>query len=158
MRFDAQGERVKNVFDDPRYAGAKILLTGDNFGCGSSREHAAWAIAEMGYRCLIGPGFADIFASNCVKNGILTVVLDQASVERLMEMARAGKEITVDLPNQTVRCGADLFPFPYNPVHKGLLLQGLDEVGQTMKSRDAIIAYEARRKSAAPWLFRTTAR
>jgi 3-isopropylmalate/(R)-2-methylmalate dehydratase small subunit len=154
VRFDADGNRIEgNVFDGPRYRGAKILIAGDNFGCGSSREHAPWAIAEMGYRCIIAPSFADIFAGNCVKNGILTVALPQEQVDALVLAAEAGHEINVDLHDQTVTCQNAKYDFDYNPKHKEMLLNGLDEIGQTLQAVAAVKSYESGRKMMTPWLF-----
>ncbi len=155
VRFDADGNRIEdNVFDGDRYKGAKILIAGDNFGCGSSREHAPWAIAELGYRCIIAPSFADIFAGNCVKNGILTVALPLEQVDALVVAAEAGHTIQVDLNEQTVRCENALYSFDYNPSHKEMLLNGLDEVGQTLQSLAAINTYEEKTRLMTPWLFR----
>ncbi|MEX0297523.1 MAG: 3-isopropylmalate dehydratase small subunit [Kordiimonas sp.] len=155
VRFDADGNRIEdNVFDGERYKGAKILIAGDNFGCGSSREHAPWAIAELGYRCIIAPSFADIFAGNCVKNGILTVALPLEQVDALVVAAEAGHTIQVDLNEQTVRCENALYNFDYNPAHKEMLLNGLDEVGQTLQSLAAINSYEEKTRLMTPWLFR----
>ncbi|MFM7350430.1 MAG: 3-isopropylmalate dehydratase small subunit [Erythrobacter sp.] len=147
-----------NVFDDPAYAGANILIAGDNFGCGSSREHAAWALGDIGIRAVIAPSFSDIFSGNAVKNGILPVVLPQAAVDRLMEVAREGLEITVDLEAQTVTTPyQDRFPFEIDPFRRHCLLNGLDEVGLTMARDEAIGGFEAERSAAQPWLMRGTA-
>ena len=155
VRFNADGSRIKdNVFDGDRYKGAKILIAGDNFGCGSSREHAPWAIAELGFRCVIAPSFADIFAGNCVKNGILTVALSQDEVDALVLAAEAGHEIHVNLNDQTVTCQNAKYDFDYNPSHKEMLLNGLDEIGQTLQSGAAIRSYEAKQKLMTPWLYR----
>lgn len=155
VRFDADGQRIAdNVFDSPRYKGAQILIAGDNFGCGSSREHAPWAINELGYRCIIAPSFADIFAGNCIKNGILTVALPQADVDALVMAAEAGHPITVDLNAQTVTCENAQYQFEFNPTHKDMLLEGLDEIGQTLQSKPAIADFEIRQKMMTPWLYR----
>lgn len=155
VRFNADGSRIKdNVFDGDRYKGAKILIAGDNFGCGSSREHAPWAIAELGFRCVIAPSFADIFAGNCVKNGILTVALSQDEVEALVLAAEAGHDIHVNLNDQTVTCQNAKYDFDYNPSHKEMLLNGLDEIGQTLQSGAAIRSYEDKQKLMTPWLYR----
>jgi 3-isopropylmalate/(R)-2-methylmalate dehydratase small subunit len=147
-----------NVFDDPAYAGAKILIAGDNFGCGSSREHAAWALGDLGIRAVIAPSFSDIFSGNAVKNGILPAVLPQEAVERLMEVARKGQEITVDLESQTVTTPyQDRYPFILDPFRRHCLLNGLDEVGLTMARGEAISRFEAQRSAAQPWLMRGTA-
>lgn len=155
VRYNTDGSPIEdNVFDGPKYKGAQILIAGDNFGCGSSREHAPWAIGEMGYRCIIAPSFADIFAGNCIKNGILTVSLPQADVDALVIAAEAGHPITVDLDAQTVRCENALYRFDFNPTHKDMLMEGLDEIGQTLKSKAAISDFEAKQKMMTPWLYR----
>jgi 3-isopropylmalate/(R)-2-methylmalate dehydratase small subunit len=155
VRYNADGSRIEdNVFDGPKYKGAKILIVGDNFGCGSSREHAPWAIAELGYRCIIAPSFADIFAGNCVKNGILTVALSQDEVDALVLAAEAGHEIHVNLNDQTVTCQNAKYEFDFNPAHKEMLLNGLDEIGQTLQAASVIKGYEDKQKLMTPWLFR----
>ena len=146
-----------NVFDDPEYAGAPILIAGDNFGCGSSREHAAWALDDMGVRVVIAPSFSDIFSSNAFKNGILTVELPQDAVDRLMEVA-VTDPITVDLDNQVVTTPfQDRFEFPIDPFRKSCLLAGLDEIGLTLESSNAISAYEQKLAADKPWLAPRTA-
>lgn len=155
VRFDADGNRIAdNVFDSDRYKGAEILVTGDNFGCGSSREHAPWAIAELGFRCIIAPSFADIFAGNCVKNGILTVALPQAEVDAIAMAAEGGQDITVNLEDQTVEVGNSKYEFDYNAAHKHMLLNGLDSIGQTLQASTAISAFEEKQKHMTPWLYR----
>lgn len=147
-----------NVFDDPAYAGANLLIAGDNFGCGSSREHAAWALGDLGIRVVIAPSFSDIFSGNAVKNGILPVVLPQDAVDRLLEVAREGVAITVDLESQTVTTPyQDRFTFTLDPFRRHCLLNGLDEVGLTMARDTAIGGFEAARTAAQPWLMRGTA-
>ncbi len=141
-----------NVFDNPEYKGAPILIAGDNFGCGSSREHAAWALLDMGITCVIAPSFSDIFSGNAFKNGILTVVLAQETIDRLMEVA-ASDVIHVDLETQTVTTQfQDRFVFEIDPFRKQCLLGGLDEVGLTMKRGDAISAHENKLAQEQPWL------
>ncbi len=140
-----------NVFDDPEYAGAPILIAGDNFGCGSSREHAAWALNDLGIRVVIAPSFSDIFASNAFKNGILTVALPQSAIDRLMEVAKADP-IHIDLDNQSVTTRfQDRFTFDIDAFRKECLLGGLDEVGLTMAMADKITTYETRAGTAWPW-------
>ena len=147
-----------NVFDDPAYAGANLLIAGDNFGCGSSREHAAWALGDMGIRVVIAPSFSDIFSGNAVKNGILPVVLPQEAVDRLLEVAREGVAISVDLEHQTVTTPyQDRFTFALDPFRRDCLLGGLDEVGLTMARSEAIGGFEASRAAAQPWLTHGTA-
>lgn len=154
IRQDADGAAVENIFDNPDYADAEILVTGNNFGCGSSREHAPWAIGDMGYRCIIAPSFADIFASNCVKNGILTVCLPQDQIDALMADAEAKLEIAVDLNNTTVtRSNGETYSFDYNATHQNMMVNGLDEIGTTLQSDAAITAYEEGRKKITPWLY-----
>lgn len=140
-----------NVFDDPEYAGAPILIAGDNFGCGSSREHAAWALNDLGIRVVIAPSFSDIFSSNAFKNGILTIVLPQVAIDRLMEVARTDP-VHIDLDNQSVTTRfQDRFTFDIDAFRKDCLLGGLDEVGLTMAMADKITTYETRAGAAWPW-------
>ncbi len=141
-----------NVFDDPEFAGAPILIAGDNFGCGSSREHAAWALLDLGITVVIAPSFSDIFSGNAFKNGILTVALPQETIDRLMEVA-ATDPIHVDLENQVVTTPfQDRFTFPIDPFRKQCLLGGTDEVGMTMARDAAIGAHEAKLSATQPWL------
>lgn len=142
-----------NVFDDLEYARAPILIAGDNFGCGSSREHAAWALDDMGVRAVIAPSYSDIFSGNAYKNGILTVVLPQVAVDRLLEVAAAGDPIHIDLDAQTVTTQfQDRFTFEIDPFRKSCLLNGTDEIGLTLASNAAIGSYENRTAMARPWL------
>ena len=141
-----------NIFDSARNAGAPILIAGANFGCGSSREHAPWALADMGLRVVIAPSFADIFAGNAYKNGMLLVVLPQEAIDRLMTAA-ADAEVTVDLENQVVTTGyQDRFTFAVDPFRKEALTKGQDEIGLTLTMAPAITAYEARLATTRPWL------
>jgi 3-isopropylmalate/(R)-2-methylmalate dehydratase small subunit len=150
--FETVRAEPGNVFDDPEFAGAPILIAGDNFGCGSSREHAAWALTDLGITAVIAPSFSDIFSSNAFKNGILTVVLPQDAVDRLMEVA-ATDPIHIDLESQTVTTPfQDRFSFEIDPFRKTCLMQGLDEIGLTLAKTDAISAYEAKLSSEKPWL------
>ncbi|MEO6359632.1 MAG: 3-isopropylmalate dehydratase small subunit [Sphingomicrobium sp.] len=133
-----------NVFDDPQYAGAPILIAGDNFGCGSSREHAAWALADLGIRAVIAPSFSDIFSGNAFKNGIVTVELPQEAVDRLLGLATEWP-ITVDLDTMSVTTPLqDRFAFDLDPFRRECLLGGLDEIALTLASEAAISAYEMR--------------
>jgi 3-isopropylmalate/(R)-2-methylmalate dehydratase small subunit len=143
-----------NVFDDLAYAGAPILIAGDNFGCGSSREHAAWAMADLGIAAVIAPSYSDIFSGNAFKNGLLAIELPQAAIDRLMAVAQdpdAGADpITIDLESQTVTTAfQDRFEFAMDPFRKNCLMNGIDEIGLTMARGDAISAYEANEPS---WL------
>ncbi len=146
------------VLNQPRYAGSNILLTQDNFGCGSSREHAPWALLDFGFRVILAKSFADIFYNNCFKNGILPVVLPAKTIDDLMAqvIASEGYTLSVDLPGQTITTPAgDTIPFEVDPHRKECLLGGLDDIALTLAHRDDISAYETRRKSATPWLFAT---
>ena len=145
------------VLNQPRYQGASILLARKNFGCGSSREHAPWALLDYGFRVVIAPSFADIFFNNCFKNGILPIVLEEQKVEQLFREvhAREGYRLTVDLEAQTVTTPAgESFAFEVDPFRKRCLLEGLDDIGLTLEHADDIRAYEQRRQQQAPWLFR----
>ena len=154
--FEAVREDPDNVFDRPEFARAPILVAGDNFGCGSSREHAAWALTDMGIRAVIAPSFSDIFAGNAFKNGILTVVLPQEAVDRLLEVAETDP-IHIDLETQTVTTPfQDRFAFEIDAFRKMCLLEGLDEVGLTLANGDVISAYETRLSAERPWLVRGT--
>ena len=143
------------VLNDPRYAGAQILLARDNFGCGSSREHAPWALEDYGFKVLIAPSFADIFFNNSFKNGLLPIVLPSDTVDELFAAAGADEALRmeVDLPNQVLRYEGREIAFDVDPFRKHCLLEGLDDIGLTLQHVDAIRAYEERRRQEAPWLF-----
>jgi len=143
------------VLNQPRYQGASVLIARSNFGCGSSREHAPWALQQYGFRTILAPSFADIFFNNCFKNGLLPIVLPEAAIARLFDEVAAfpGYQLTVDLPRQVVvkPDGAEL-PFDIEPFRKECLIGGLDEIGLTLQHTDKIRAYEAQRIAAKPWL------
>lgn len=142
--------------NQPRYHAASILLTRDNFGCGSSREHAPWALLDQGFRCVLAPSFADIFYNNCFQNGILPVVLAGVEIQALFEgvAAQEGYRLTVDLAAQRVTTpDGTSYPFAIDPFRKDCLYRGLDAIGLTLQHADAIAAYERRRRADAPWLF-----
>ena len=143
------------VLNQPRYQGGTILLARKNFGCGSSREHAPWALQQHGFRAIIAPSFADIFINNCFKNGLLAIVLSEGHVDRLFrEVAvHAGYRVTVDLAAQSVVASGDSMRFDIEPFRKQSLLNGWDEIGLTLRHADKIKAYEERRKQAEPWIF-----
>ena len=144
------------VLNDARYRGATILLARRNFGCGSSREHAPWALADYGFRALIAPSYADIFSNNCYKNGLLPVVLSEAQVGRIFDAVRAfpGFRLTIDLERQTVASsdGSITLGFEVESFRKHCLLHGLDDIGLTLQHADAIREFEAKRLAAQPWL------
>jgi len=158
-RYLDPGAKMPNpdfVLNQPRYKGATILLAEDNFGCGSSREHAPWAIRDYGFRCLIAPSFADIFYNNCFNNGILPLTLEHPVIRELFAEVEAneGYTLQVDLAAQTVTTPAGrVLRFEIDQFRKNALLQGLDNIGWTLSHSDEIDAYEQRRKQAAPWLF-----
>jgi len=156
MRYDDDGNEIADfVLNQPAYRNAQILVAGDNFGCGSSREHAPWALLDFGIRCVIAPNFADIFYNNCFKNGILPIKLPQEDVDRLMDDAERGANatITVDLESQTIR-GPDggEIKFELDAFKKHCLLNGLDDIGLTMQKSDKIDDFEGKRALSQPWL------
>ena len=157
LRYTPDGkERPDFVLNKPAYRKAQILVAGDNFGCGSSREHAPWALLDFGITCVISTSFADIFFSNCFKNGILPIKVSKADLDKLMDDAQRGANavITVDLEKQEIR-GPDggCVKFDVDPFRKHCLLNGLDDVGITMQKQEAIAGYEAKQKAGQPWLY-----
>ncbi|MDR3513179.1 MAG: 3-isopropylmalate dehydratase small subunit [Caulobacteraceae bacterium] len=157
LRFDGEGrEKPEFVLNQPAYAGVSVLIAGDNFGCGSSREHAPWALLDFGLRCVIAPSFADIFYNNCFNNGLLPVTLPEAQVHELMSEAKGGNHMfSVDLESQTVVSpSGKRFAFEIDPGRKEKLLKGLDAVGETLQHAGDIGAFEHRRALAQPWLER----
>ncbi|MGW8248617.1 MAG: 3-isopropylmalate dehydratase small subunit [Acidiferrobacterales bacterium] len=144
------------VLNQERYQGAKVLLARENFGCGSSREHAPWALQDYGFRVIIAPSFADIFFNNCFKNGVLPIVLDAEKVDQLFKEVEAtpGYMLNVDLPAQTITTpGGEVIPFEVDSFRKHCLVNGLDDIGLTLQHADDIKAYEAKRRQGSPWLF-----
>jgi 3-isopropylmalate/(R)-2-methylmalate dehydratase small subunit len=144
------------VLNQPRYRGAQILLARENFGCGSSREHAPWALLQFGFQAVIAPSFADIFFNNSFQNGLLLITLDAATVDRLFRDAQSapGFRLAVDLEQQSVKTpSGDILKFDIDPFRKHCLLNGLDEIGLTLQRADKIRAYEAQRREQQPWLF-----
>ena len=156
MRYDDDRNEIPDfVLNKPQYRNAEILVAGDNFGCGSSREHAPWALLDFGIRCVIAPSYADIFYNNCFKNGILPIVLPQEAVDVLMEDARKGANarMTVDLESQTVTSSdGQAFHFDIDPFKKHCLLNGLDDIGLSLEKVSAIDAFEAKAGKARPWV------
>lgn len=145
------------VLNQPRYADAQILLARKNFGCGSSREHAVWALTDAGFRCVIAPSYADIFFNNSFKNGLLPIILAEGQVEQLFNEVRLaeGYRLAVNLPDQTVTTpGGEALHFDIDPFRKNCLLQGLDDIGLTLQQADAIRAFEDKHRQAQPWLFK----
>jgi 3-isopropylmalate/(R)-2-methylmalate dehydratase small subunit len=154
LRFDGEGNPKPDfVLHQPQYAGASVLIAGDNFGCGSSREHAPWALLDFGLRCVIAPSFADIFYNNCFENGLLPIALAEDEVHALMGEALGGNHVfSVDLEEQVVTApsGRKVF-FDIDPGRKEKLLKGLDAIGETLEHKDEIASYEARRARRVPW-------
>ena len=155
LRFDEAGRPKPDfVLNDPKYAGAGVLVAGDNFGCGSSREHAPWALLDYGLRCVIAPSFAEIFYNNCFSNGLLPIALPEAQVRALMAEAKGGNHVfSVDLEAQTVIAPSGAaFRFEIDPGRKEKLLGGLDSIGETLRHKADIDTYEARHAMTEPWL------
>ena len=154
LRYDIQGN-IKNDFVlnwDP-YKQASILIAGDNFGCGSSREHAPWSLLDFGFKCIIAPSFADIFYNNCFKNGILPIRLDQKTVDVLMDQANQKKQLTINLKDQLIVLeDGNTIEFQIDPFRKKCLLEGLDDIGLTLQKKEKIDQYEASLKNTHPWI------
>ena len=154
LRYDIQGN-IKNDFIlnwDP-YKQASILIAGDNFGCGSSREHAPWSLLDFGFKCIIAPSFADIFYNNCFKNGILPIRLDQKTVDVLMDQANQKKHLTINLKDQLIILeDGNTIEFQIDPFRKKCLLEGLDDIGLTLQKKEKIDQYEASLKNTHPWI------
>ena len=155
MRYDADGrENPDFVLNKPAYRGAEVLVAGANFGCGSSREHAPWALLDFGIRCVIAPSFADIFFNNAFKNGILLITLPQNEIDKLLDDASRGAnaKLTVDLPNQQIRRpDGGMIHFDIDPFKKKCLIEGLDDIGLTLNKQASIDAFEERAAAARPW-------
>jgi 3-isopropylmalate/(R)-2-methylmalate dehydratase small subunit len=152
--FESVRAEPGNIFDDERYAGSPILIAGENFGCGSSREHAAWALKDMGITAVIAPSYSDIFSGNAFKNGIVAVVLPQEAIDRLVEVAKTDP-VTIDLETMTVTTPyQDRFAFEMDPFRRDCLMQGLDEVGLTLAKDTAISKYESTVATQCPWIAR----
>jgi 3-isopropylmalate/(R)-2-methylmalate dehydratase small subunit len=153
MRYTVEGKKIEDfVLHRAPYDKAQILVSGANFGCGSSREHAPWALLDFGIRCVIAPSFADIFFNNCFKNGILPVVLPKEQVDTLMGYAQTGGQMTVDLAKQTISAGNHQFTFDVQEFRKHCLINGLDDIGLTLQKLDDIGAYEEKQRKLTPWL------
>ena len=154
MRYDTEGKLIEDfVLNTKPYDNSKILIAGDNFGCGSSREHAPWSLKDFGIRCVISTSFADIFYNNCFQNGILPIVVNAEELDRLMSAAGSQLEFNIDLPNQSIQVGNHSINFDIEDHRKERLLQGLDDIGITLGYKEDISSYESNKKTQKPWLF-----
>ena len=154
MRYDTEGKLIEDfVLNTKPYDKSKILVAGDNFGCGSSREHAPWSLKDFGIRCVISTSFADIFYNNCFQNGILPIVVKAEELDRLMGAAGSQLEFNIDLPNQSIQVGNHSINFEIEDHRKERLLQGLDDIGITLGYKEDINSYESDKKTQKPWLF-----
>jgi len=154
MRYDTEGKLIEDfVLNTKPYDKSKILVAGDNFGCGSSREHAPWSLKDFGIRCVISTSFADIFYNNCFQNGILPIVVKAEELDRLMGAAGSQLEFNIDLPNQSIQAGNHSINFEIEDHRKERLLQGLDDIGITLGYKEDISSYESDKKTQKPWLF-----
>jgi len=154
MRYDTEGKLIEDfVLNTKPYDNSKILVAGDNFGCGSSREHAPWSLKDFGIRCVISTSFADIFYNNCFQNGILPIVVNAEELDRLMSAAGSQLDFNIDLPNQSIQVGNHSINFDIEDHRKERLLQGLDDIGITLGYKEDISSYESNKKTQKPWLF-----
>ena len=153
MRYDDQGKEIKEfVLNKEPYNNSNILLTGKNFGCGSSREHAPWALLDFGIKCIIGTSFADIFYNNCFKNGMLPIILDEKKIEELVQYAARKESIEINLEEQEIIFGNKRIKFEIDPFKKKCLLNGLDEIAMSLEQSQKISSYENKLKQNKPWL------
>ena len=154
MRYTTNGEVIKSfVLNQDPWRNSKIIIAGDNFGCGSSREHAPWSLLDFGFKCIIAPSFADIFYNNCFKNGILPIRLDQAKVNILMTEAKDKNQLTINLDEQKIiLADENVIEFDVDPFRKKCLIEGLDDIGLTLQKKDKISKYEESIKSSQPWI------
>ena len=153
MRYDEQGKKIKDfILNTEPYSQSSILLTGKNFGCGSSREHAPWALLDFGIRCVIGPSFADIFYNNCFKNGMLPIVLKQKQLEELIEYSKRKEVIEISLPEQNIKLGNTVISFEIDSFKKKCLLEGLDDIALSLEKTEKISHYEKNIQKTKPWI------
>jgi len=153
MRYDEQGKKIDNfVLNNEPYNKSSILLTGKNFGCGSSREHAPWALLDFGIKCIIGLGFADIFYNNCFKNGMLPIVLSQNNLQEIAEYSKRKEMIEINLIKQEIKFGNTIINFEIDPFKKKCLLNGLDDIALSLEKSDQILSYEDSLKKSKPWI------
>ena len=155
MRYDLNENEITNfVLNKPEFKNAKILVALDNFGCGSSREHAPWALLDFGIQCVIAPSFADIFYNNCFKNGILPIVLKNSEIDELLEFSKSpSNSVTIDLPKQEVKAGEKIYKFEIDSFKKHCLIEGLDDIGLTLQKSQKIADFEEKNRQITPWLY-----
>ncbi len=155
MRYDLNENEITNfILNKPDFKNAKILVALDNFGCGSSREHAPWALLDFGIQCVIAPSFADIFYNNCFKNGILPIVLKNSEVDELLEFSKSpNNSVTIDLPKQEVKAGEKIYKFDIDSFKKHCLIEGLDDIGLTLQKSQKIADFEEKNRQITPWLY-----
>ena len=153
MRYDEKGNLIKDfIFNNKPFNESKILLTGKNFGCGSSREHAPWALLDFGIKCVIAPSFADIFYNNCFKNGILPIVLDEKNIQELAEYSKREQDIQIKIESQEILFGNKIFKFDLDSFKKKCLIEGLDDIALSLEKSKNIQEYETKIKNVKPWL------
>ena len=153
MRYDDQGEKIDNfVLNEEPYNKSSILLTGKNFGCGSSREHAAWALLDFGIKCIISPSFADIFYNNCFKNGMLPIVLSKNNLKEIVEYSKRKEIVEINLTKQEIKFGNKIINFKIDPFKKECLLNGLDDISLSLEKSEKISSYEENLKKTKPWV------
>ena len=155
MRYDLNENEITNfVLNKAEFKNAKVLVALDNFGCGSSREHAPWALLDFGIQCVIAPSFADIFYNNCFKNGILPIVLKNSEVDELLEFSKSpSNSVTIDLPKQEVKAGEKIYKFEIDSFKKHCLIEGLDDIGLTLQKSQKIADFEEKNRQITPWLY-----
>ena len=154
MRFDEKGNPIKGfILDQEPFNNSKILITGKNFGCGSSREHAPWALLDFGITCIISSSYADIFYNNCFKNGILPIVIEEEKIKQISEYSSRKEEIEIDLIDQKIKFGNNEIKFDIDPFKKKCLLEGLDDIALSLEKTDKIISFENKIKNSKPWIF-----
>ena len=154
LRYDNNGNKIKDfIFNNEPYSNSKILITGKNFGCGSSREHAPWALLDFGITCIISSSYADIFYNNCFKNGILPIILEEEKIKELSEYSKIKKEISVDLKEQKIIYGNNEIEFSIDPFKKKCLVEGLDDIALSLSKSDHINIFEKNLKKNKPWIF-----
>ena len=153
MRFDENGAKTDSVLNSTDFSGSQIVVAGDNFGCGSSREHAPWALLDFGIKCVIAPSFADIFYNNCFKNGILPIAMPEEKLKEILDTAEKQLDITIDLQNQQVIAQNKTYKFEIDDFRKVCLLEGLDDIGLTLQQSESIAKFEELQKLSNPWLY-----